>query len=93
MVKHYIPQPFGIEYIYEGIQKTYTPDILILYKDGKKVIVEVKPKLLLEKSKNKAKLQALKDFCMNRDFDFEIWDEDILSSKVKLLLSQEQANL
>lgn len=85
-IESYAPQPFGIEYNYEGRQRTYNPDVLIYYRDGRKAIVEVKPKLLLEKPLNKAKLEALRDFCRQRDFGFEIWDEDVLESKTKLLL-------
>ena len=86
IVDSYIPQPFSIEYNYKGTQRTYTPDILIYYKDGKKVIVEVKPKLLLEKPINKAKFEALGNFCRQKNFDFEIWDEDILKAKAELFL-------
>ncbi len=79
-------QPFTIGYNYKGNKKAYNPDLWIRYKDGKEVVVEVKPKNRLQDSKNVAKIEALKEFCKTHDFLYEIWDEDVLKSKANLLL-------
>lgn len=92
-VESYIPQPFGIEYNYNGVQRTYNPDLLIYHKDGKKVIVEIKPKLLLGKPINKAKLEALEKFCKQKNYNFEIWHEDILKAKAESVSLREEGEV
>lgn len=85
-VINYTVQPFTIGYNYKNTRRAYNPDLLVYYKDGKEVIIEIKPKLLLQKPKNIAKIGALKDFCKKKNYDFEIWHEDILANKARLLL-------
>jgi hypothetical protein len=39
----YLEQPTRIRFIFEGNEKQYTPDFLVLYRDGSLEIIEVKP--------------------------------------------------
>ena len=51
-------QPFAIPYTLAGRAHTYTPDVLITYRDGSEVIAECKPESFLEKASTKRQLAA-----------------------------------
>jgi DNA primase large subunit len=40
----YMTQPFTISYLFEGMKRKYTPDLLVKRKNGVWLVIEVKPK-------------------------------------------------
>lgn len=77
-VSCYRVEPLAIEYRMNGKTRLYIPDILILYKNGNKKIVEVKPKRMLSEFINKKKIAAAKEYCQNNNMEFAVWTEDRL---------------
>lgn len=61
-----------IPYILENSKKIYITD----FSDHiRKIIYEIKPKSLLENTKNKAKFDALKKWCLENNYTYEILTE------------------
>jgi len=67
-IKQITHQPFKIEYEDNGKQLEYTPDFLCTFKDGCRVVVEVKPAKFVEK--NRFKLTAGKRILQESDIPF-----------------------
>jgi hypothetical protein len=72
-VLYYKIEPFKIPYFAGCEVKYYIPDLLVAYKDGKQVIVEIKTLSDSLSSKNKAKLRAIEEYAEENGYDFEIW--------------------
>ena len=70
----YQEQPFEISYIYDGKKCVYYPDILLLLKDGKGIVVEIKPIFGMALHINLVKWAALKKFCADKGFGYLITD-------------------
>lgn len=79
-VKSYYPQEITIPYNYKGDIKSYRPDILVELNCGLYVLIEVKPKYLIENDLNQAKFDSAKEYCNNSDniLEFVVWTEDDL---------------
>lgn len=75
-VLDWISEPFSIPYLFEDITKNYIPDLLITYKDGRKLLVEIKPECFISHPINQAKFQAAKEYCEAHGMQFELWFED-----------------
>jgi hypothetical protein len=58
MVAKFTYEPYKIKYKYRKRMRNYTPDFLVEYRDGSKVLIEVKPERMLRFAKNKAKIRA-----------------------------------
>lgn len=67
-------EPFSMKYIYDH-QRNYIPDFEIIFIDGTKKLIEVKPNLFLEFKINKAKFAAAKEYCKQNNMIFEVWTE------------------
>lgn len=66
---------FSIQYVdYNGNDRTYRPDFLI----NKKVLVEIKPKKLMETPTNLLKKEAAIKFCDVNNLEFRMIDIKIL---------------
>lgn len=52
-IRKIIHQPFKFEYREQEKSRTYTPDFLLFFKDGGKIVVEVKPAKFVKKSLEK----------------------------------------
>ena len=78
-VKYYEVEPFGIPYIYNDEEHNYYPDILVLYTDNSKQIIEVKPAVFVEDDVNQAKFRAAEDYCAENEISFTVWTEDNIS--------------
>lgn len=63
-----------IPYAYEGKQRKYVPDFLVELKDGRRVIVEVKPKSLRRITRNEAKRTAAMEFCDKNSMTYMEWE-------------------
>ncbi len=59
----YQEQPCKIKYQYEGKDKVYFPDCLVVLSDRRRVIAEIKPWNTMAKDQNICKWNALKKFC------------------------------
>ena len=68
---------FSIPYInYDGIPRTYRPDFIV----DEKILVEVKPKRLMETPINLLKKEAAIQFCKNNGFEFKMVDVKLLET-------------
>lgn len=70
-------QPLSIQYSLEGKKKTYTPDFLVEYKNGLKVLFEVKYTFHLEKLKMelRSKFAAGRKYAKENSIQFKIITE------------------
>jgi hypothetical protein len=69
-------QPYGIRYHYKGIRRRYFPDYLLLTKDGRYLLVEVKLKKYTDTDLNKAKFIVGQEFCRERNWTYHVVTED-----------------
>jgi hypothetical protein len=81
-VKSYTPEPFKIPYVFEKVKRHYIPDLLVEYSDSTKKLVEIKPKVFINHSINKAKFDAAKKYCKNDNLVFEIWTEKFIDKTI-----------
>lgn len=92
-VLRYDYEPFQIEYFLSksktAIRHHYTPDFLVEYNDGSKVLIEVKPKNKLTQKKNIRKFEAATRFCAENNMKYEIWTDDKIKQLKKDLDSAE----
>lgn len=56
----------------QGRRHAYSPDFLVQYADGRKVVIEVKNPELIESSQVRRKAEAAKRWCERRGMDYEI---------------------
>ncbi len=70
----FVYEPLRIPYEWDGCVRYYLPDFLVRYKDGREILVEVKPLKLVDLPKNRAKIDAGHGF----RFDFVVVTEDDL---------------
>lgn len=68
-------EPFVVMYRYAQKQRHYIPDLLILYKDGTKKLIEIKPSCFLDAEINKCKFSAAQKYCDEKGMTFEVWTE------------------
>ena len=67
-------EPFVLAYQYDR-QRHYIPDIFIIYTDGTKKLVEIKPSCFLDAQINKCKFAAAEKYCQEKGIIFEVWTE------------------
>ena len=87
-VASYHEEAFAINYMFEGTEHRYIPDILVQYKDGKKELWEVKPKYQMKLPKNQAKWAAAKNWCEARNIPFIVYTEKGLLDLQKRIRNQ-----
>lgn len=75
VVRSYEVEPFGIQYEYRKSKHYTIPDILVTYMDGSKELIEVKPSFKLRRTKERAKLRAMKEHAESEGWDFSVWTE------------------
>jgi hypothetical protein len=75
-VLKYKPEPFQIEYFFEGFTHNYIPDILVEYVNGKRELWEIKPKHQINLPKNQAKWSYANNYCKNRNIEFIVYTEN-----------------
>lgn len=76
-----IKSPNSIEYLFKNSIHNYFPDIEITFNNGKKLLIEIKPRYYLTNRKNKAKFKAGKEFVSNNSdlyIDFIVLTQDDL---------------
>lgn len=74
----YTYEPFSIPYNFPAIQNhpakhTYTPDILVTFKDRKPALVEVKTFLEMYDPMNLAKFKCADEYASSNNYEFEVW--------------------
>ena len=77
-----------IRYAIAGRYRRYTPDFLVLYKTGKKVIVEVKRADKLTDRKVIAKATATRKWLKENkleDYEYQFWTDAVIEGYRKLL--------
>lgn len=87
-VLSYEYESFIIRYAIAGRYRSYTPDFLILYKSGKKVIVEVKRADKLTDRKVIAKATATRKWLKENKLDdhsYEFWTNAVIEGFTKFL--------
>lgn len=87
-VLSYEYESINIRYAIAGRYRTYTPDFIVLYKSGKKVIVEVKRADKLTDRKVIAKATATKKWLKENkleDYEYQFWTDAVIQGFTKLL--------
>ena len=87
-VLSYEYESLTIRYAIAGRYRDYTPDFLVLYKSGKKVIVEVKRADKLTDRKVIAKATATRKWLRENkldDYDYQFWTNAVIEGFEKLL--------
>jgi hypothetical protein len=75
-LKEIFHQPFRIDYFELDEPRSYIPDFLLCFKDGSKIVVEVKPAVFI--NKNRGKLNAAKSLLSPKSVPFlAITDKEI----------------
>lgn len=74
-----ISQPMKVDYLFNGEWHSYTPDILVIYKDKNKppLLDEVKPEI--NALKHKEKFQAIKQELAKKGYEFTISSENVVN--------------
>lgn len=72
LVKSFRYEPMRVEYEFNGYTAIYIPDFLVTLMNGEQVIVEVKPKKLIDLPRNRAKIAA----CLRLPYAFRLVTED-----------------
>lgn len=71
-----------ISYKYAGNKRNYVPDFLVTYSDGRRVLVEIKPKQFLNNEKTMLKAEAARAYCTTTGIDaYEILTGEDLRSR------------
>lgn len=83
-VVFYKSEPFRIPYILENKKKHYVPDFLVEFQDGRKLLLEIKPKGFLNYDINLAKFAAGRQYCGERGITYEVWSDEKISELKKL---------
>lgn len=79
LVNTYKAASIKIPYIINGARHNYIPDVMV-FRDIRTSIVEIKPKNLVGKLKNPAKISAAQKYCIENGYEFEVITEDELGT-------------
>ena len=100
LASSFVEQPIGIRYLYEGRQRVYWPDAVVLLRDGRELLIEVKPRALFGKPKDMAKWRAAALWCRRNSVGFAVVDPvrghvlgDIFARRVQLGVGGLRANV
>jgi hypothetical protein len=72
LVESFRVEPFSIDYVFEGVTRSYTPDFLVNWKDGSSSVKEIKPTFMAEDLQVLAKAEVATLFANQQSMDFEI---------------------
>lgn len=75
-VAEWFYEPFRIPYVFGKKRKNYIPDFLVVFADGNKLLVEVKPITLRETGKNAAKREAAIEYCRENELTYNEWSPE-----------------
>jgi hypothetical protein len=71
-VESFEEQPFRIRYVLDGKTRYYTPDMLVLTKDGRRLVVEVKPKSKVSTPRNDLLFRIVAPLCETEAHKFVV---------------------
>ena len=74
----YEVEPLALPYAFNGTVHSYLPDYIVTYSSGKRTLVEVKPKRLVDQPKNVAKRLAAQVWCEQNGIGFATVTENEL---------------
>jgi len=74
-VKLYEVEPFSIQYEWKTSIHRTIPDILVTYTDGSKELIEVKPEFKLNFEREALKIDAMRQYAIKNNMDFNVWTE------------------
>jgi len=76
-VTNYNPECLRIKYRFENKDLYYIPDILVTYKDGTKMLIEVKPAIAICNIRNVAKKESAVKYCTDNNIEhgYVYWTE------------------
>lgn len=77
-VHSYQVEPLSITYYFNGKQKTYIPDLLVRFTDGRCELWEIKPANQTGVPQIKAKKAAAEDFCQTRGIVYKMITEGVI---------------
>src|SRR5689334_12465350 len=77
-------QPFRIRYVMEGRVHYYTPDLLVLTTDGRKLVVEVKPESKLSTRKNELLFRIVATVCQAEGYEFVVVTAETIRQQPRL---------
>jgi hypothetical protein len=66
-------QPFALLYEAEGKRRGHIPDILVKLRNGKPLLIDVKPKAFVDR--NAVPFAAMQDACSEMGWSYHIWTE------------------
>jgi len=84
----YAAEPLKIPYMWKGEQHNYLPDLIIQFADGHKEMWEIKPANQKKLQQNQAKWMFAKEYCLARDWSFEVITEKTLA-RLNILLKEQ----
>lgn len=65
-------EPFAIPYLFDGVRRSYTPDLLVVFEGGIKELWEIKPAPFVHLPKNQAKFSAMQAYADSHDMHARI---------------------
>lgn len=81
-VIRYVFERLRIAYYYQGKKRHYVPDFLVTYCDGRRSLIEIKPKQFLDNEKTKLKAEAAQIYCETNGIEkYEILTGEILRER------------
>lgn len=93
-VKAYQGEPFPIPYFFGGTRRNYWPDVLVIFTDESRMIIEIKPMAQCPtpdgvcenatQSMNDAKWLAAENYCKIRQWQFVVWTENAIKRLCKM---------
>lgn len=72
----YQEQPLAIPYVWQGYERRYYPDILAALRDGRHLLIEVKPLINMPASLNRAKADAGRNYAWERSWGWVTVDRN-----------------
>lgn len=77
-------QPFRIRYVLEGKTRYYTPDLFVLTTDGRRLVVEVKPKSKLSTRRNELLFRIVAAVCQAEGYEFVVITGEMIRQQPRL---------
>lgn len=74
-VVSYEVEPFHVNYWFQGQSKSYYPDLMVQFTDGRIEVWEIKPKQQTTLAINDAKWTAVNNYCLSKGWEFKVYTE------------------
>lgn len=77
-------QPFCIQYVLDGKTRYYTPDLLVVRKDGRRLVVEIKPASKIFTPKNNLLFRIAAAVCAAEGYEFVVVTVEMIRQQPRL---------